>query len=131
MTEVKKRNTIGRRKAASARVRLTAGTGKILVNNMECAKYFSNVEVEAIVTGALKAISKEKLYDISALVQGGGKKSQAESIRLGVARALVLEDETLKKTLKSQGFMTRDPRIKERKKFGLKKARKGPTWSKR
>ncbi|OGH88601.1 MAG: 30S ribosomal protein S9 [Candidatus Magasanikbacteria bacterium RIFOXYC2_FULL_42_28] len=131
MTADIKNRTIGRRKRASARVRLERGTGKITVNGMEFAQYFTYAELQDIVLQPLKLLGKEKAYDLSTKVAGGGKKGQATAICLGVARALVKEDETVKKTLKSVGLLTRDPRIKERKKFGLKKARRAPQWSKR
>jgi small subunit ribosomal protein S9 len=122
---------VGRRKRASARVRITKGTGKFVINGMEMKESLTYFESQDIVMAPLKAMAKEKDLDISCLVQGGGKKGQAVAIQLGIARALVLWNEEFRKTLKTQGYLTRDPRIKERKKFGLKKARRAAQWSKR
>jgi len=122
---------VGRRKCASARVRIDKGTGKITVNGEEFKVYFPYFEFQDIVMAPLKALAKDKDLDISVKVAGGGKKGQAEAVRHGIARALVLWNEEFKKTLKTLGYMTRDARVKERKKFGLKKARRAPQWSKR
>ncbi len=122
---------VGRRKRASARVRITKGTGKITINGMDFKAFLPYFEYQDIVMAPLKALAKEKDLDVSCLVQGGGKKGQATAVQLGIARALVLWNEELRKTLKTQGYLTRDPRIKERKKFGLKKARRAAQWSKR
>ncbi|OGH95016.1 MAG: 30S ribosomal protein S9 [Candidatus Magasanikbacteria bacterium RIFOXYD2_FULL_41_14] len=128
---VVKRNSVGRRKRASARVRLDVGEGNIVVNGMPYDKYFPFFEQRDTVLAPLKAVAREKNYNISIKVVGGGKKGQADAVRLGIARALLKWDAELRKTLKSLGFLTRDSRIKERKKFGLKKARRAPQWSKR
>lgn len=122
---------VGRRKRASARVRIQVGSGKILVNGKEMPQYFPYFVWQEIIVSPLKAVAKDKTLDVSAKVTGGGKRGQAEAIRHGIARALVLWNEDFKKSLKSIGLLTRDPRIKERKKFGLKKARRAPQWSKR
>ncbi|MDO8626000.1 MAG: 30S ribosomal protein S9 [Candidatus Magasanikbacteria bacterium] len=123
--------TVGRRKRASARVRLTKGSGKITINGEELNKYFPHFTLQSLVMSPLKAVAKEKDLDISAKVVGGGKHGQAEAVQLGIARALVIWNEDWRKTMKTQRFLTRDARIKERKKPGLKKARRGPQWSKR
>jgi small subunit ribosomal protein S9 len=123
--------SVGRRKRASARVRITKGQGKIIVNGQDFEKYFSHITLQEIVLLPLKAMGKDKSLDVSVKVAGGGKKGQADAVKHGIARALVLWNEDFKKTLKSLGFLTRDARKKERKKFGLKKARRAPQWSKR
>lgn len=124
--------TIGRRKTATARVRVTpAPKQSVLVNGAECDAYFKTGEQKRV---ALEAIGKSKLptrLTVTARIQGGGLSSQAEALRHGIARALVLYDAELRKRLKKAGFLKRDPRAKERRKFGLKKARKSPQWSKR
>lgn len=124
--------TIGRRKTAAARVRITpAARQSILINNKELETYFKTDEQRRI---ALESINKGKLpikFSITARIAGGGLCSQAEALRHGVARALVLHDAEIRKKLKKAGFLKRDPRSKERRKFGLKKARKSPQWSKR
>lgn len=135
MTKLNKQTDVtralGRRKAASARVRIDRGTGKITVNGKPLNEYFkASVDQESIIA-ALKAVGKEKDLDVSVKVQGGGMKGQAVAVRHGIARALVIWNEDLKKALKTVGFLTRDPRVKERKKPGLKKARRAPQWSKR
>lgn len=124
-------SAVGRRKSASARVRLYKGEGKITINGLSLEKYFPYFELQETVIAPLKALGKEKDLDISSKVVGGGKNGQAKAVRLGVARALVEWNADFRKTLKSLGFLTRDPRVKERKKFGLKRARRAPQWSKR
>lgn len=134
MTKISKTDSnraVGRRKRASARVLLSKGSGKITVNGQDYKAFFPYFEFQDLVLAPLKALAKEKDLDVSALVTGGGKKGQAVAVQLGIARALVLWNEEFKKTLKSMGVLTRDARIKERKKFGLKKARRAPQWSKR
>jgi len=122
----------GRRKEASARVRLYKGNDKLVVNGKTGEEYFSNFSVlpknavEPLITTG--NVGK---YDISCVVEGGGKKGQSEAIRLGIARALLKINEEYRKTLRLAGFLTRDPRVKERKKPGLKRARKAPQFSKR
>lgn len=122
---------VGRRKSASARVRVDKGTGIIVVNGVPMEKYFASFEQQSIVLAPLKALGKDKDLDISVKVAGGGKKGQSVAVQHGIARVLLLWNEEFKKTLKTLGFLTRDPRVKERKKFGLKKARRAPQWSKR
>lgn len=123
---------IGRRKTAAARVRiLPSAKGSLLVNNKDVEAYFKTPEQRRV---ALEALTKSKLltkFKITAQVQGGGLSAQAEALRHGIARALVAHDAQLRKKLKKAGFLKRDPRAKERRKFGLKKARKSPQWSKR
>ncbi len=131
---VKKEDTaraVGRRKTASARVRLQSGEGKIVVNGKSLQEYFPYFEWQELIVAPLKAINKEKTFDVSVKVVGGGQKGQAVAVQHGIARALLDWDEELKKTLKTQGYLTRDARVKERKKPGLKRARRAPQWSKR
>ncbi len=122
---------VGRRKTASARVRLQPGSGNIVVNGKPYQEYFPYFEWQNIIVAPLKAISKEKTFDVSVKIVGGGQKGQAVAVQHGIARALLVWDEELKKTLKTQGYLTRDARVKERKKPGLKRARRAPQWSKR
>ena len=123
---------VGRRKKAIARVRLfKKGDGKIIVNEKEFDKYFPTFELQDIVKEPLEAIGKLKELKFTIKVAGGGSKGQAEAIRHGIARALLVLDQDLRKTLKPLGFLKRDPRRKERKKPGLKRARRAPQWAKR
>ncbi len=122
---------VGRRKSASARVKIDKGAGKITVNGKNFTEYFPGFELQETVLAPLKALAKLKDYDISAKVVGGGLKGQAQAVQLGIARSLVVWNEDFKKTLKTIGLLTRDARVKERKKPGLKKARRAPQWSKR
>jgi small subunit ribosomal protein S9 len=122
---------VGRRKTASARVRITpASKGSITVNEKPLADYFGMDTLTNTVESALATSGSEK-FVITAKIAGGGIKAQAQALRHGIARALVKYNEEFRKDLKVQGFLTRDPRAKERRKFGLKKARKAPQWSKR
>lgn len=123
---------VGRRKKAIARVRLfKKGTGKITVNEKEYDKFFTTFQLRDIVKQPLEKIGKLKDFDFSIKVVGGGPHGQAEAIRHGIARALLVFDKDLRATLKPLGFLRRDPRRKERKKPGLKKARRAPQWAKR
>lgn len=122
---------VGRRKSATARVKITKGSGLIVVNGVDYKKYFPHFEVQDIVSAPLRALGKDKDLDFSVIVAGGGKIGQAIAVQLGIARAMIIWNETFKKTLKDLGFLRRDPRVKERKKFGLKRARRAPQWSKR
>lgn len=124
---------IGRRKTATARVRLTpASTTEITVNDKAFVEYFKHAASQRDVESVLKTDNAGiENYSITAVVSGGGLSSQAEAIRLGIARALVKEKATRRGPLKLAGFLKRDSRSVERKKFGLKKARKRPAWSKR
>jgi len=124
--------TIGRRKTASARVRLTpAPKQEITVNEKELSVYFPTDELQAIVRDAFNAAEIETKFKVTVRVSGGGVHAQAEAVRHGIARALVEQDEELRKRIKKAGFLKRDPRAKERKKPGLKKARRAPQWAKR
>lgn len=125
-------STIGRRKTAVAQVRLYKnGKGHIVVNDLAFDKYFPTFQFKNIIMQPLKLGGLEKKLDFSILVKGGGKKGQAEAVRLGIARSLIAMNKGLKPTLKKAGLLTRDSRKKERKKPGLKKARRAPQWSKR
>ncbi len=126
-----KKQVVGRRKTAAARIRIKPGTGEIIVNNKDWKKYFPSSEYQTIILSPLQSVGKLKSFDFSVKVAGGGMKGQAEALQLGISRALASYDEELKKTLKSLGYLTRDPRAKERKKPGLKRARRAPQWSKR
>ena len=122
--------TVGRRKTATARVRLTIATKQaVTVNGKPLTEYFKTKELQETV---IDALSKGKeIFSVMARVTGGGITGQAEAVRHGIARALVAHNEELRKKLKRAGYLKRDPRMKERRKFGLKKARKSPQWSKR
>lgn len=122
---------VGRRKTAAARVRVFRGTGKIVINGVDIKEYIPYFEWQEEIISPLKSIGKEKELDVSAKVVGGGKRGQAIAVRHGIARALVVWNEEFKKSLKDLGVLTRDPRKKERKKPGLKKARRAPQWKKR
>lgn len=121
----------GKRKTSIARIRLYKGTGEISINNKPINEYFALKILLGTVKTALTLVGGNQKYDVKALVRGGGINSQAEAIRHGIAKALVIADPLNKPTLKKAGLLTRDSRIKERKKFGLKRARKGPQFSKR
>ena len=122
--------TVGRRKTSVARVRITPATKTtFLVNEKELENYFPTKEMQNIVRQALSDI-KDK-FKVTVKINGGGIHSQSEAVRHGIARALVSFDLELRKSLKKAGYLKRDPRSKERRKFGLKKARKSPQWSKR
>ena len=121
----------GRRKRAVARVRVRPGTGKIVVNRREVAEYFPSETHRMVLTEPLRLTNTSEVYDIDATLDGGGPSGQAGALRHGIARALVELDEELRGELKKAGFLTRDAREKESKKYGLKKARKAPQYSKR
>ena len=121
----------GRRKEAVARVRIRPGTGKITVNKRPIEDYFPSETHRMIVTEPLRLTTLDETYDVDATMDGGGVSGQAGALRLGIARGLVNMDEELRSTLKRAGFLTRDAREKESKKYGLKKARKAPQYSKR
>ena len=121
----------GRRKSAVARVYIKAGKGNITVNKRELDDYFGLETLKTIVRQPLVATDTEKKYDINVNVRGGGTTGQAGAIRHGIARALLKVDEDFRPALKAGGFLTRDPRMKERKKPGLKAARRAPQFSKR
>jgi len=121
----------GRRKNAVARVRLIPGEGKITVNKRELSEYLGKKTLEMIVQQPFVVTDTLGKYDVIALAHGGGTTGQAGALRLGIARALIKADPSLRPALKRAGFLTRDPRMKERRKYGLKKARKAPQFSKR
>ena len=121
----------GRRKSSVARVRLYAGTGKVTVNDRDIDDYFGLETLKLIVRQPLTLTGTADKYDVVCRVAGGGVTGQAGAIRHGIARALLQYDESLRPALKKAGFLTRDPRMKERKKYGLKGARRAPQFSKR
>ena len=121
----------GRRKKSIARVFLTPGKGKITINKRELDEYFGLETLKVIVKQPLTALDAEAKYDAYITVKGGGFTGQAGAIRHGIARALVQADSENRPVLKKAGYLTRDPRMKERKKYGLKKARRAPQFSKR
>ena len=122
---------IGRRKTASARVRLYPGTGEIVVNDKPMEEYFGRPLDQMILRQPLTLTGTAATYNISVKVHGGGEGGQASAVRLGSARAWCEIDSNMRPTLKAAGFLTRDPRAKERKKPGLKRARKAPQYTKR
>jgi len=124
-------DAVGRRKNAVARVRLTPGTGKRIINNIHMKKYLQRETLEMIVEQLLQAVGLSDNFDVYANVCGGGLSGQAGAIRHGISRALVEYDENLRPILKPRGFLTRDPRMVERKKSGRPKARKRFQFSKR
>jgi small subunit ribosomal protein S9 len=121
----------GRRKAAVARVRLREGTGTITINKRPVEDYFPSATHRMVITEPLRLTEKTEIYDVDATMTGGGVSGQAGALRHGIARALVELDPELRIPLKRAGFLTRDDREKESKKYGLKKARKAPQYSKR
>jgi small subunit ribosomal protein S9 len=121
----------GRRKTSVAKVWLSPGNGKIIVNDKNMEEYFPLETLRIIVKQPLTLTETLGKYDVIAKVKGGGLSGQAGAVRHGIARALVLADPTLRPVLKKAGFLTRDPRMVERKKYGLKKARRAPQFSKR
>ena len=124
--------TIGRRKTAVARVRLShQGEKAFTVNQKPYQKYFPTQELQKIVIAPLETMNANERFKISVLVKGGGFHAQAEAVRHGLARALTLFNATFRKRLKKAGYLSRDSRMRERKKFGLKRARRAPQWRKR
>jgi small subunit ribosomal protein S9 len=121
----------GRRKGAVARVRVRPGSGKITVNQRDVAVYFPSKAHQMVLSEPLRLTSTDEVYDIDATMHGGGVSGQAGALRLGIARALVELDPETRPSLKKAGFLSRDQREKESKKYGLKKARKAPQYSKR
>ncbi len=121
----------GRRKTSVARVRLIPGSGKITINKRDIDDYFDFDTLKVLVREPLEITDTLDKYDVFVNVHGGGFTGQAGAIRHGISRALIESDEELRPILKKAGFLTRDPRMKERKKYGLKKARKAPQFSKR
>ena len=124
-------NAVGRRKKAIARVRLIPGEGNIVINKRELDDYFGLETLKTVVRQPMTLTETTDRFDVIVNVHGGGYTGQAGAIRHGIARALVKADEDLKPAIKKAGFLTRDPRMKERKKYGLKAARRAPQFSKR
>lgn len=125
---------IGRRKTAAARVRISKSKtkkGHITVNKKPHTEFFKTEDLQMVIMEPFTKVELETGFDVSAMVKGGGQHAQAEAIRHGISRALVDFNAELRKALKKEGYLKRDPRAKERRKFGLKKARKAPQWSKR
>ena len=135
MSEEKKEilfQAIGRRKEARAKVILKPqGSGKVFVNGLEYKVYFPLLALQGKVLAPLAVANLASAFDVEARVVGGGKHGQADSVRLGIARALLQFNPDLRPILRTSGFLTRDPRAKERKKYGLKRARRAPQWQKR
>jgi small subunit ribosomal protein S9 len=121
----------GRRKQAIARVRIQPGSGKFVVNDRTLEAYFPNKLHQQLINEPFVALGAEDQFDVIAKITGGGVTGQAGALRLGIARSLILVDPENRPALKRAGFLTRDARVKERKKYGLKKARKAPQYSKR
>ncbi len=131
MADIKEFLGTGRRKTAVARVRLAVGSGKIVVNGRPFENYFGTDTLRTVATQALAATESVSKYDVRVNVAGGGPAGQAGAIRLGIARALLLVDAALRPVLKSAGYLTRDPRMREREKYGQPGARKRFQFSKR
>ena len=123
--------TVGRRKEAIVRVRLVPGTGQFKLNGRTLEEYFPNKVHQQLIKEPFVTLEKADQYDVLASLRGGGITGQAGALRLGIARALIELDSEDRPALKKAGFLTRDPRVIERKKYGLKKARKAPQYSKR
>lgn len=121
----------GRRKSSVARVRLYEGTGRVLLNDRPIEDFFPTMAQRIRVLEPLRVAQIEGRYDVIAKVEGGGTTGQADALRLGIARALIEVEPELRPTLKKAGLLTRDPRKVERKKYGLKKARRAPQYTKR
>ena len=121
----------GRRKEAVARVRLSPGTGEFRINDRPLDEYFPTRVHRMVAQSPLRSIGRDKEFDVVATITGGGVNGQAGALRLGIARALLELDPELRAQLKAEGFLRRDAREKERRKYGLKKARKAPQYSKR
>ena len=131
MSEILEYVAVGRRKESTARVRLRPGSGKIKVNKRDFDSYFPRETHRIVVMQALETANMTNKFDILATINGGGESGQAGALKHGIARALVKSDENLRRVLKKAGFLTRDPRAKERKKYGQKRARKNFQFSKR
>ena len=123
--------TVGRRKEAIVRVRLLPGTGQFKLNGRTLEEYFPNKVHQQLIREPFVTLEKTEQYDVVGLLKGGGVTGQAGALRLAIARALIEVEADDRPALKKAGFLTRDPRVKERKKYGLKKARKAPQYSKR
>ncbi len=122
---------LGRRKTATARVRLSLGSGRVTVNDKELKEYFRSPGLEQAALSPLENLKLGAKFDVNVKVRGGGIHAQSEAVRHGLARALTVFNAEFKKRLRNLGFLTRDPRMVERKKYGLKKARRAPQWQKR
>ncbi len=131
MSDVVTFNAVGRRKESIARVRLIPGKGAIVVNHRPYEKYFLRETDRILLLQPLEVTNNKEKFTIMANLRGGGLTGQAGALRLGISRALVTADPALKDILRKQGFLTRDPRMKERKKYGQKGARKRFQWTKR
>ena len=131
MSTAEKTRAVGRRKTAAARVRIETGKGVITVNGRAMNEYFPVQIWQDIVRAPLEVTGKGEAFDVSVKVAGGGPKGQADAVRHGIARALIAWNPDFRPVLKAEGFLTRDPRAKERKKFGRYKARRGHQWRKR
>jgi small subunit ribosomal protein S9 len=125
------RISTGRRKEAMARVRVVPGSGEFTVNGRPLEEYFPTRVHRMVAQSPLRLVGRDKDLDVVASIRGGGVSGQAGAVRLGVARALIELDPELRHQIKTEGYLTRDPREKERRKYGLKKARKAPQYSKR
>ena len=124
-------NTVGRRKTSVARLYMKPGKGNFIINGKELDKYFASELLRLIVEQPLKLVDSLKNFDFKVNLHGGGLKGQAEAVRLAVARALVKNNDETRPLLKKEGFLTRDPRMVERKKYGRRKARRAFQWVKR
>ena len=124
-------NTSGRRKTSVARIYMTAGQGNITINGKDIKAYFPNEVLQTIVNQPFQTLDLIGKYDVTANLKGGGVSGQAEALRLAISKALVVENADIKSTLRKEGFVTRDPRMVERKKFGKRKARRSFQFSKR
>ena len=124
-------NTSGRRKTSVARVYMTSGQGNITINGKDIKAYFPNEVLQTIVNQPFQTLDLIGKYDVTANLKGGGVSGQAEALRLAIAKALVVENAETKTVLRKEGFVTRDPRMVERKKFGKRKARRSFQFSKR
>lgn len=122
---------VGGRKTATAQVRVMKGDGTITINGKDVKAYFTMPKHQAVVRAALEVSDMQKAFSVTVIVSGGGISGQADAVRHGIARALVKSNEDFKKKLRASGYMTRDARHVERKKPGLKKARRSPQWAKR
>lgn len=131
MEELMKFRAIGRRKESVARVQLIAGKGNIIINSRPCDEYFMRETDKIIIKQPLQATDTLNKYDVIANIRGGGLNGQAGALRHGISRALLLAEPQQKDLLRKNGFLTRDPRMKERKKYGQKGARKRFQWTKR
>lgn len=128
---IKYYEAVGRRKTSTARVRIYNAKGEFTVNSKLISRYFPLPKHQKIASEPFEALKEKSHFSLSALIKGGGVASQAEALRHGISRALIKYDPEYRKKLKKLGFLKRDPRMKERRKFGLKKARKAPQWNKR